>query len=615
MFRNFMFNILMLLPAAGLALLTSAPAIASNDANAEAPTETLVQAAAEEASGLPTDPLASASDESVDEGVVSSSVIESVESVESVGLETEPSEAIAPTTDAPTVAQLVENDAEPSASENSSSQVSVQSLLNPSSDAAALLPSQSTMAQVTSVNQLSDVAPTDWAYQALTTLISRYGCIAGYPDGTFRGSQTLSRYEFAAGLNACLDSLSNLLSGGGTLNPGDLTTLEQLQEEFAAELATLRGRVDALEARTAELEANQFSTTTKLNGEVLFSLQAVFADDDNLPDSNRNGSVDDDQVTFGYRVEMNFDSSFTGDDRLRVRLRARDVQQFDADPIGFSYGGSEDGNVLLDNLFYDFPLSDRIDVRIGANSLAVDELVASTISPLDSSTAGSISDFGFPPQYSLAAPGDAGAGLIFQISDNLSLDLGYTAGNAANPADENGLFNGDFSLIAQLTYLSSKLDAALTYIRAYGTSGFASSQRESANTFGFQMNYRISDGIELGGGLAYFDTEVYDGNGNTTSDVDAWSYQVTLAFPDLFGEGNLAGILVGVPPRVTDVEVNGARVPQLIENASLVVEGFYRYRLNEHISITPGIIWIADPGNNNNNEDTVIGAIRTVFSF
>jgi len=47
----------------------------------------------------------------------------------------------------------------------------------------------------------------------------------------------------------------------------DLATLQRLQEEFAAELATLR-RVDS-EAVTAELEANQFSTTTKLVGEVI----------------------------------------------------------------------------------------------------------------------------------------------------------------------------------------------------------------------------------------------------------------------------------------------------------------------------------------------------------
>ena len=58
---------------------------------------------------------------------------------------------------------------------------------------------------VTSVSQLSDVRPTDWAFPALQSLVERYGCIAGYPDRTFRGNQATSRYEFAAGLNACLD--------------------------------------------------------------------------------------------------------------------------------------------------------------------------------------------------------------------------------------------------------------------------------------------------------------------------------------------------------------------------------------------------------------------------
>ena len=37
-------------------------------------------------------------------------------------------------------------------------------------------------AQVTSVSQLRDVSPTDWAYEALRSLVERYGCIVGYPD-------------------------------------------------------------------------------------------------------------------------------------------------------------------------------------------------------------------------------------------------------------------------------------------------------------------------------------------------------------------------------------------------------------------------------------------------
>jgi hypothetical protein len=48
------------------------------------------------------------------------------------------------------------------------------------------------MDQVTSVSQLSDVSPNDWAFQALQSLIERYGCIAGYPDGTYRGDRTLT---------------------------------------------------------------------------------------------------------------------------------------------------------------------------------------------------------------------------------------------------------------------------------------------------------------------------------------------------------------------------------------------------------------------------------------
>ncbi|MFN9207284.1 MAG: iron uptake porin, partial [Pseudanabaena sp.] len=100
---------------------------------------------------------------------------------------------------------------------------------------------------VTSVSQLSDVKPTDWAFTALQSLVERYGCIAGYPDRTLRGKQATSRYEFAAGLNACLDKINELISAGlaDKVSKQDLATLQKLQEEFAAELATLRGRVDA----------------------------------------------------------------------------------------------------------------------------------------------------------------------------------------------------------------------------------------------------------------------------------------------------------------------------------------------------------------------------------
>ena len=130
------------------------------------------------------------------------------------------------------------------------------------------------MGQVNSVSQLSDVKPTDWAFQALQSLVERYGCIAGYPNGTYRGNRAMTRYEFAAGLNACLNRVNELIATATSdlVAKQDLATLQKLQEQYSVELATLRGRVDAVETKTAQLEANQFSTTTKLVGEAIFAL-------------------------------------------------------------------------------------------------------------------------------------------------------------------------------------------------------------------------------------------------------------------------------------------------------------------------------------------------------
>ena len=106
-------------------------------------------------------------------------------------------------------------------------------------------PATKTAEGVSSVSQLSDVRPTDWAFTALQSLVERYGCIAGYPDSTFRGKQATSRYEFVAGLNACMDKINEIISAGLSDKVGkeDLATLQKLQEEFAAELATLQSHL------------------------------------------------------------------------------------------------------------------------------------------------------------------------------------------------------------------------------------------------------------------------------------------------------------------------------------------------------------------------------------
>ncbi|PSB50144.1 porin, partial [filamentous cyanobacterium Phorm 6] len=245
--------------------------------------------------------------------------------------------------------------------------------------------SENAAGQVTSVSQLSDVRPTDWAFQALQSLVERYGCIAGYPDGTFRGNRAMTRYEFAAGLNACLDKVTELIKAGTTnlATKEDLAAIQKLQEEFAVELATLRGRVDALESRTTELEANQFSTTTKLNGEVIFALTGIARGED------AEGNDADTTTAFGSRVRLNFDTSFSGQDLLRTRLQVLNLGSFSTNntktaegELRFNAGpfGEASNTVGLDALLYQFPLGKSTTVILEANAGAADDFT-NTVNP------------------------------------------------------------------------------------------------------------------------------------------------------------------------------------------------------------------------------------------
>jgi len=489
-------------------------------------------------------------------------------------------------------------------------------------ETAAQSPDATSMNQVTSVSQLSDVRPTDWAFQALQSLVERYGCIAGYPDGTYRGNRALTRYEFAAGLNACLDQVTKLI-GSSTANfvtREDLAVLQRLQEEFAAELASLRGRVDALEARTSELEANQFSTTTTLNGETIFAVSDTFG----------KGAVGDDKTTanLGYRVRLNFDSSFTGTDRLRTRLQARNNARYDR-PTGTpmtrtNFDGDGGSEITLDKLSYQFLIGSRTNVEIGAKGLTSDD-VAPLINPyFDSAAQGAVSRFGAFNPAIYNTPGETGIAINHQLTDRLNLTLSYLANTAADSTEGNGLFNGSYGAIAQLTYSpTSDLDLALSYVRSYsrkndvdlslGTGSNNANQPFNQNAtrgnhFGLQASWRPSSRFALSGWAGYVDAQQLSG-GDAKAEI--WNGGVTFAFPDLFSEGNVGGLIVGVPPKTTRNDIKENK-----DNAtSLHVEALYRIQVSDFISVTPGVYVITNTDHNKDNGTTWVGVLRTSFTF
>ncbi|BAZ28317.1 carbohydrate-selective porin OprB [Cylindrospermum sp. NIES-4074] len=503
--------------------------------------------------------------------------------------------------------------------------------------------------QVTSVSQFSDVQPTDWAFQALQSLVERYGCIAGYPNGTFRGNRALTRYEFAAGLNACLDRVNELIATASAdlASKEDLATLQRLQEEFSAELATLRGRVDALEARTSELEANQFSTTTKLRGEAIFSLSDAFGDraalgsrssinDPNRNNSNRlRGGDLNSNTTFSDRVRLNLESSFTGSDKLQVRLNAGNITPNSTvtgtNQTRLGFDGNTDNSISVDKVNYAFNLGPA-RVKVDATGAELYENINVFNPDFASSARGALSRYGrFSPIY---RQGSGGAGLTLDFNPNgpFSLSAAYLAPRGNEPADRNGIFDGSSTIFGQLAFKPNKalnlgLSYAYTYqnsasgINLFGSTGsdlvnrpFASGAATSANNYGFQASFQPSSKLTVGGWAGY-SVATSESGASKGKNADVFYWAATLGLKDFGAEGNVLGLIFGQPPKVTGSEYRVAGVEQKDKDESYHLEALYKVKVSDNILVTPGLLVIFNPEHNDNNDTIYVGTLRTTFTF
>ncbi len=493
--------------------------------------------------------------------------------------------------------------------------------------------------QINRVEELRDIQPTDWSYQALKNLIERYGCIDGFPSHTihseitnspelssktYRGAQNISRTEFAAGLNACLNKIERIIANSGDVSQGDVDMLLRLMQEFQSDLAILQGRTDGSQARLQDLEATQFSTTSKLRGEAIFGLSSILSGND------------DDRTIFGSRLRLELQTSFKGDDLLFTRLSRSDFSGFESEIGTFqgnlSFAEAEDDDFSLDALYYSFGVGNRLDFIVGATGLEADD-IAPTINFLDGDGgSGSISAFGTrnPLYY---PPGDAGIGGTYRPLDKIQISAGYIASPANEPSPGNGLFNGAYSALGQITIAPiESLSLAATYVHSFNQSDtetgtnlsnlqsftsdlFGSEIPTISSSYGLELSWAINNRFVIGGwgGLSKVSNLSTINQPIDRGTQDIWNWSATLALPDLGTEGSLGGIVVGSEPTVTD-----SSIVNLEEDSdrSLHLEAFYQYQVNDNISITPGVVWITEPdGDIQDADDLVIGIIRTTFSF
>ena len=461
--------------------------------------------------------------------------------------------------------------------------------------------------QVSSVTQLSDVRPTDWAYQALSNLVERYGCVAGYENGTYLGGKAMTRFEAAALLNACLDRVTEVTD-----------ELQRLATEFANELQVLRGRVAKLEKQSAALQAQQFSTTTKLKGEATFVLGGV--DGARLANSSNVGNT-----AFNYDLRLSFDTSFTGKDLLKTRLRSGN---FSSQPFGsssslFKLDKAETyaNQVTLDRLYYSFPgLAKGVTLTAGA-------LVRNTeMAWVPTAYRSDILDFfsvaGAPGVYNKATGSGFGAQWVQPTKKGGSgfvAGLNYVAQNGNDSS--KGQFNetGALNLLAQVGYRAPQYGVAFGY--RYGTEGTRIRTFNAVNGGSGALvagqtsnNYAINgywqpkkSGIIPSVSAAYGWNEVgLDAKGKETPKgaTNSTTWMAGVQWSDVFAKGNAAGFAIGAPGNAASLTKD-----------AIMWETFYRYKVSDNISVTPSVFYVSNNQGLKNSSSNYGGVIQTTFRF
>jgi hypothetical protein len=422
----------------------------------------------------------------------------------------------------------------------------------------------------------------------------------------------MTRFEAAALLNACLDRVTEVTD-----------ELKKLMAEFEKELAILKGRVDGLEAKVGELEANQFSTTTKLKGIATFVIGGASNTIPGVVQDPVSGDLvvegGGSQVTFNYDVRLILDTSFTGKDLLRTTLRSGNFgdSAFGAGPtaleVAFDEGTDADA-VSINRLFYQFPIGSNITATVGAKVRQDDMLgMWPSVYPSDS-VLDMFTYAGAPGAYNLNLGG--GFGLTWN-DQGVNVSINYVSNEAGVDDSENGLGTGD-TVTAQVGYTGDNWGAAFVYtysnsdgyaIVAPGSTavvnfGSALSGYES-NNIGFSAYWQPSESgwmpsISAGFGYGRANTDVI-------GDVDLWSWMVGLQWSDVFVKGNDFGIGLGMP-QWADAE--GAE-------GNFAMEFWYKFQVTDNITVTPAFFFIDGQGAgiSGNSQTTVGGLLKTTFKF
>jgi hypothetical protein len=521
-----------------------------------------------------------------------------------------------------------------------------------------------------------EVQRTDWSYRTLQQLASKYDCLPADSTILTTKREYVSRQVFTTNLSTCLQSMEELMARRrrrpavrrrvvapttpvettpvapvtpvepapvAPVEPPPVTPpapptveIEAVEPISQQDIDNIKALVAAFDSDLAALEkritSKSFSTTTKLVGEGILSFSGYGGV---IPAAGRasNNNI------FTNRIRLNFDTSFTGKDRLRTRIQARNTTPFDSTVTGtnatrLGYDGNDSNDAFISLIQYDLPLGDLTKIRLATVGYEFNDN-SPTLNPLLASAAnGSISRFGrFNPIFR-QGNGDGAAVTVSQkFSDSLSFDLGYTVPGtgAASVLPSSGFFSGSNTILSQLTFSPDKnFNLAALYGRSYYTGGAGVSAGTgslaannpfngvptTANHYSFLATYKLGDGAVISG-WAGFTTANREAAGGGSAEVS--NYALTLAFPNFGAEGNMLGFVFGIPPKLNSRTVPTGTALGTVAggnpDTSYHLEALYKVKLNDNIDVTPGILLITNPESNRANQTEYVGTIRTTFRF
>ncbi len=508
-----------------------------------------------------------------------------------------------------------------------------------------------------------DLNSTDSSVATLQSLGEKYDCLTNHPQLTESERQSFIRTELADGINACAKKIGQLVADGktGNITRADLEDIKRLQQDFAAELAVIRKRLDTIEERTATLEKQQFSTTTKLTGETVLNVAGASGANPAVA-SSRNANV-----FANYRVRLNLTTAFAGGGTLIAGLQSTNsgsgstIQstlgyndpgglnsstvrlgsevQFPANPnSGTTLAGltpTATGSVNLYKLLYLQPVNKNLIAFAGTNAEVTDAFPQ--ISPLFNDAQGSVSRFGTAAAITRLSGGTSGFGLasaggvIWLPSKEWDVRGLYGSINASVPGTSvvgGGLFGGSTILASQVTYKpSSDLALAFNYahsshaINILGT-GLSSQdivaipntanglgQGIVVDSLGLTANSSITPKIDLTatGSLLFANLPGVDAKATFSS----WMAGVNVK--DVLGTGNRLGVLFGQP--LNRSALSGGQSGANVTTTPYQLETFLNVRLSDSVSVTPGVFFVFNPEGIAGAPTATVGVVRTTLTF